>query len=158
MTRLAHTNTPDTTDTPDTAQAPRTPQVSAAAAPPDLLRIVAVPIEPTQAIVQVAGELDCATAGQLTSALDAQLALGHRFMRLDLSSLTFLDCAGLRALVRAHNKFLHAGGTFVLTGVGHRVARLLRITRLDEALFVADGLDQPARVRHLASVPNDEAS
>ena len=129
------------------------PQLVVQTATSGSLEIVAVPVEPTQATVQLEGEVDSASAGLVGVALREQLEQGHRFLRLDLSRLTFLDCAGLRVLVIAHNEFLYAGGTLVLTGVGPRVARLLSITGLDEALFVADGPGDPHRVRHLASVP-----
>ena len=131
------------------------PQLTVHIAAAGLLEIVAVAVEPAQATVQLQGEVDVTTAGLVTAALDEQLAQGHRFVRLDLSRLTFLDCCGLRALVLAHNEFLHASGTLVLTGVGHRVARLLAITHLDEALFVADGPGEPRHVRHLTSVPTN---
>jgi anti-anti-sigma factor len=118
------------------------------------MEIVVVTIAPTQATVQLQGDLDYATAGLVADALHEQLIAGHRFVRLDLSRLTFLDCAGLHVLVLAHNQFLSANGTLVLTGIGRRVARLLSITHLDEALFVADGPGEPRRVqRHLTSVP-----
>ncbi len=122
-------------------------------APTQALDIVAVAVEPTQATVQPDGEIDFTNAGLVAAALREQLALGHRFVRLDLSRLTFLDCAGLRVIVEAHNEFLYASGTLVLTGVGARVARLLRLTDLDKALYVADEPSQPPRVRHLSSVP-----
>jgi anti-sigma B factor antagonist len=129
------------------------PQLVVRTATSGPLEIVAVPIASTQATVQLQGEVDLATAGLVATALTEQLAQGHRFVRLDLSRLTVLDCSGLRVLVLAHNQFLAANGTLVLTGVGARVARLLSITHLDEALLVADGPGEPRRVRHLAGVP-----
>jgi anti-anti-sigma factor len=101
----------------------------------------------------VKGELDLATADILTGALEHELTVGHRFVRLDLSRLTFTDCAGLRALLAAHNRFLAARGTIVVTGLRRQVIRLLAITHLDEALFVADGVARPDRARHLGIVP-----
>src|ERR1700712_3742321 len=129
MTRSAHVGTP---------HRPQRPLVTGRAATMGALEIVAVAIDPTQATVQLEGELDVATADLVTAALGEQLAQGHRFVRLDLSRLIFLDCAGLRVLVEAHNGFLYANGALVLTGVDQHVTRLLRLTHLDEALFIAD--------------------
>jgi hypothetical protein len=57
-------------------------------------------------------------------------------------------------LVEAHNEFLAARGTLVLTGVGARTAWLLRVTHLDEALLIANADNlPPRRARHLSSVP-----
>lgn len=132
-------------------------QVVVRTAATGLLEIVAVAISPTQSTVQVDGELDLATADLLAAALDDELKNMHRFVRLDLSRLIFIDGAGLEVLVRAHNQFLAARGTIVLTGLSRQVTRLLATTHLDEALFVADG-PLPARptrrpTRHLAVVP-----
>lgn len=130
------------------------PQLSVRIATTGTLEIVAVPIEPTQATVQLQGVVDFATAVFVTQTLDEQLEQGHRFVRLDLSRLTFLDCAGLGALVSAHFRFLSTGGALVLTGVGGRAARLLQLTHLDQALLIADGPGEPPRARHLTSVPD----
>lgn len=108
---------------------------------------------PDRATIELQGEMDLATTDLVIAVLDHALALGRRYVCLDLSRLTFMDCAALRLVVDAHNRFLGAGGALVLTGVGPRVARLLSITHLDEALFVTDtpARSRPAR-RHLKSV------
>jgi anti-anti-sigma factor len=100
------------------------------------------------ATLLVRGEMDLANADLLTAVLDNQVGLGRRFIRLELSRLSFLDCAGLRAIVHAHNRCLAVRGTLILTGVTPRMALLLRITHLEEALLVADGLHRSA---HTAS-------
>lgn len=117
------------------------------------LEIITMASDASQSTVQAEGELDLATADLLTGALDDELRRGHRFVRLDLSRLTFMDCAGLRVLVRAHNRFLGVRGTLVLTGTRPQVARLLAITQLDEAFFLADPcLDsRPCRSRNLTA-------
>lgn len=99
--------------------------------------VIVTAIEDTRATVQLHGEMDVSTAEVLTAVLDSQLAAGRRFVRLDLSGLAFLDCAGLRVLAGAHSRFLDVGGTLLLTGIGNRIARLLSITHLDEELLVS---------------------
>jgi anti-anti-sigma factor len=93
----------------------------------------------TRAIIQVRGDLDAANCQLLTAVLDNHLRLGHRFVRLDLSELEFLDGAGLSALVAGHNRFLAARGSLILTNIGPMVVRLLGLTQLDQALLIADG-------------------
>lgn len=93
----------------------------------------------TRAIIFVRGDLDAAKCQLLTAVLDNHLQLGHRFVRLDLSRLEFLDAAGLRTLVAAHNQFLAARGNLILTNVGPLVLRLLSLSELDQALLIADG-------------------
>lgn len=98
---------------------------------------------PAEAIVQLQGELDLANAEVLAAVLAEQLGLGCDTIRLDVSRLSFLDCAGLRVIVDGHNRCLANRGLLLLTGVGGRVARLLEITGLDEALFTTEGIDVP---------------
>lgn len=112
-----------------------------------VLQVTAVQTDSARATVQLHGEVDLANAELVTAVLDNQLALGHRYLRLDLSGVSFLDCTGLSALVHAHNQFLAARGTLVLAGVGARIARILSLTHLDEALFMTDGLDDPRPTR-----------
>ncbi|MFB7908356.1 STAS domain-containing protein [Kitasatospora sp. NPDC056076] len=80
-------------------------------------------------VVRPRGEIDLASAPrlhrELTCALDT-----HQNVLLDLSQVTFMDCSGLGALVQARNQADRTGGRLALRGVGHPVARLLRLTGL----------------------------
>jgi anti-sigma B factor antagonist len=85
-----------------------------------------------------------AATTHLATVLQQQRASGCRFVRLDLSEVSMLDHAGFDVLVDAHHRFLAAGGTLVLTGVGGRIARLLELTGLDRTLFtIARAGDPP---------------
>ncbi|GAA2263096.1 hypothetical protein GCM10010430_54490 [Kitasatospora cystarginea] len=57
-------------------------------------------------------------------------------MVLDLSEVTFMDCAGLGALVRARNQADRCGARLVLRGAGRCVVRLLKLTGLHRRLAV----------------------
>jgi anti-sigma B factor antagonist len=119
------------------------------------LDVTTLAMDATRVTLQLQGEMDLSNADLLIAVLGNQVGLGRRFVRLDVSRLAFLDCSGLRAIVEAHNRCLGARGTLVLTGVTPRIARLLAITGLDEALLVADGPGAPRRIRrqqHLAAV------
>jgi anti-sigma B factor antagonist len=120
---------------------------------PCALQVIATATDATHATVYLHGELDVATADLLTAVLDGELADGRRFIRLDLSRLFFLDCAGLGALVLAHNRLLAARGTLALAGVGARIARILALTHLDEALLVADQSGAPRLSRCPTATP-----
>ncbi len=91
----------------------------------------------TRAIIKVTGELDLTTAAPLWAVLQSHLAAGRRFLRLDLSGVTFLDATALSGITLAHQKLLASRGTLVITGVRSLVARVLRMTGLDEVLFVS---------------------
>jgi anti-anti-sigma factor len=64
------------------------------------------------AIVEVAGELDIATAPQLVAALNQATATGAERIVVDLLGTTFIDSSGLTTLFRAHKE--HSDGQFSL--------------------------------------------
>lgn len=89
-----------------------------------------------RALIKVNGELDLSTAAPLWAVLESHLAAGRRFLRLDLSGVTFLDATALTGITRAHKELLARRGTLVVTGVRSLVGRVLRVTGMDQVLFV----------------------
>ncbi|MFD5559265.1 STAS domain-containing protein [Kitasatospora griseola] len=86
-------------------------------------------------IVRVNGEIDLDTAPALRRALAAALD-AHREVVLDLSEVTFMDCAGLGAVVRARNQADRSGRRLVLRGTSGCVVRLLELAGLQRRLAV----------------------
>ncbi|MFJ9845317.1 STAS domain-containing protein [Kitasatospora sp. NPDC101155] len=84
---------------------------------------------PVAFTVRARGEIDLATAPHLRRKL-ARALVEHREVVLDLSEVTFMDCAGLGTLVQARNLADRTGARLVLHGIAHPVARLLRLTGL----------------------------
>jgi anti-anti-sigma factor len=89
-----------------------------------------------QATLQLCGELDLCSADLFSAVLGHHVNAGRRHIRVDLSSLGFLDCAGLSALVEADHLLADEGGDLVLTHVGARAQRLMRMTDLDTVLTI----------------------
>lgn len=100
------------------------------------------------ALVRAAGEWDLANAYRLAELLEKHETAGRRFVRLDVSSVSFLDCTCLEVLVTAHHRFLAARGTLVLTGVTPRLMRLLSLTQLDRELLTTSLADRDAHPDH----------
>jgi anti-sigma B factor antagonist len=93
--------------------------------PPTLpLAVVAVPPE---CLVAVAGELDLASAPALGDTL-CQLDPGCEVVTLDLRALTFLDVAGLHALVDARSLARATGGRLQILAPRGEAARVLELT------------------------------
>lgn len=90
-----------------------------------------------RALVKVTGELDLSTAAPLWAVLESHVASGRRFLRLDMSGVTFLDATALSGITRAHQDLLRRRGTLVITGVRSLVDRVLRMTGLDQILFIS---------------------
>ena len=89
------------------------------------------------ATIVLSGEFDLAVANTLAATLEDQHRHGRRYVRLDVSDVTFLDATVLSVLVDAHFEFLARRGTLTFTGVGRPVSRLLDLTGLDDVLLVA---------------------
>jgi anti-anti-sigma factor len=78
------------------------------------------------AIVSMAGDLDVSTAPELVDLCRSVYARGAREVVIDLTDTGFLDSAGLRALIGAHQLF----GDVRLSHPSEPVMRLLEITGL----------------------------
>jgi anti-anti-sigma factor len=83
--------------------------------------------------LHVGGDLDLATAPDLEARLARALAF-HRDdgLVLDLSEVTFMDCAGLRPVLRARNRIEHLW----LRGVHPRVRQLLDLAGVTDTLRI----------------------
>ncbi|MCU1659093.1 MAG: hypothetical protein JWO57_3749 [Pseudonocardiales bacterium] len=99
--------------------------------------ISTVAADTVRACLQVCGEVDAALAPTLDQYLAGHLDAGRRYLRLELSGVTFMDTTALRVIVAAHHRALRSRGTLILTGVRNPVSRLLALTRLDRVLFVS---------------------
>jgi anti-anti-sigma factor len=77
--------------------------------------------------LRVRGELDLASSDLLEDALDGELRNERRFVRVDLSDLTFCDGIGLDMLGRVHARFDLAGGELRFTHVPPHVTRLMEM-------------------------------
>lgn len=82
------------------------------------------------------GELDLATAPLLIAALRAHD--GCPQVVIDLRGLSFMDSSGLRLLVSEQARAQEEGYELSLVRGGPEIARLLRLTRLDEQLPFVD--------------------
>lgn len=76
------------------------------------------------------GEIDMATAGQLTAALREPLAVGGPVV-VDLSQVTFIDSTGLRTLYDAAQA-LEGRGCLILHGVNSATERVLSLIQIGD--------------------------
>ena len=74
-------------------------------------------------VIELAGELDMASAHQLEAVLDEMMAPKH--IIIDASQLTFIDSSGLRLLLRASNL---VQGRIWIKGASRHVSRVLDVS------------------------------
>jgi anti-sigma B factor antagonist len=82
--------------------------------------------------VMVFGELDMATAPQLTSAVESVAATDSRVV-VDLAAVTFMDSSGVGALCLAQSKLQAEGGVLVLGPVSRQVQSVLQMAGLENS-------------------------
>jgi anti-anti-sigma factor len=88
------------------------------------------------ASIEVSGELDLHSSGELGAAVDEVLAASPAPSAIDVdaSGLSFADSAGLRALLLARNQASERGIAFRVSRVSEPLGRLLEMTGLREIL------------------------
>jgi anti-anti-sigma factor len=92
---------------------------------------------PQRSVLRLQGELDACGEARLRWAICAVVSDHRRpTLEMDLSALTFADCAGLSVLVWAHKRLAARGHALVITGAQPLIRRLLRLTGLDEYLHL----------------------
>lgn len=86
-------------------------------------------------IVALSGDLDFYCADALFALLRGLLeAPGNGHLTADFGAVTFLDSAGLGALIKTYQRAQDLGGEFAIIELTHPVRRILEITGMLEIL------------------------
>ena len=92
-------------------------------------------------VLTLAGEVDVASAPRLRDRLVQLITDGPPQLVVDMSGLSFIDSMGLGALVSGLKRARAHDGDLRLAGASDHVAKVLAITRLDQAFLVAEDVD-----------------
>ncbi len=99
-------------------------------------------------IVELTGELDLATSATLRNRIDALIATDAQQVIVDLRHLTFIDCAGVRALLALHGDARRHATQLSLIQGPEPVCRIFALTDTLGALpFTARRDHDTARLR-----------
>lgn len=96
-----------------------------------------------EAIVDLAGELDIASAEVAVSYVRDVIDRHRRPVIADLTALAFCDARGLTALVRMAGYAEQRGCTFQLTSPSLSLVKIMRITGLDRRFLAFQVPDRP---------------
>ncbi|MEU0878101.1 STAS domain-containing protein [Lentzea sp. NPDC005914] len=89
---------------------------------------VVVPVAVAKVIrVRVSGEIDAYTVDRLIKVIEPHLDISDALIVVDLSDVTFLGAAGLRALVEAENHVRRVGSRLYLISATAAVQRSLAL-------------------------------
>ena len=86
------------------------------------------------------GELDLATAPQLTTEVMALVELGAPDVIMDAGKLTFCDSSGLTVFVQVANRLAADGGRLAIAGPTPIVRQVLELSGLTGSLLVVDSV------------------
>lgn len=88
----------------------------------------------------LAGSVQLAEAEELAAELPALVEAAAPFVIVDLAELEFISSLGLSAMVKAHKAARELGGNLVLVHPQPPIAKLLKLTRMDELLAIMPSL------------------
>ena len=92
-------------------------------------------------VVALSGEIDMATSPELRERLHALLGEGRSNLVIDLDEVGFIDSTALGVLIGTMKRARAAGGDVRLVCTQPRVAKVLEITRLDQAFATYTSVD-----------------
>jgi anti-anti-sigma factor len=105
-------------------------------------------------IIELAGDLDLATASELTLAIEVAGTTSARLIVLDLRGLEFIDSSGIHAVVDARRRL---GERLVIVRGSACVHRVFELCRLVEGLAFADVPPSRDEAHDVAPLPRDGA-
>lgn len=95
-------------------------------------------------VVALSGELDMASAGELSLRL-AGLRSARTRIVVDVSALAFIDSSGLNALVTSARAVDADDGWIVVAGPSQHIARVFDVVRLAESVEIEGSVKEALR-------------
>src|SRR6266702_4835403 len=92
-------------------------------------------------VLPLKGEIDLHVSPAVTQSLNAMTEEKPERIVIDLSGATYIDSAGLAALILAMQKVEGYGGRFFLTGVHETMRSIFESSRLDQIFQIFPDVD-----------------
>lgn len=87
-------------------------------------------------VLPLKGEIDLHVSPSVTASLNEMINKKPDRMVVDLSDVSYIDSAGLAALIAAMQKVEGYGGKFMLAGLQETVRSIFEISRLDQVFQI----------------------
>ena len=100
-----------------------------------------VPRQRRPNVLPLKGEIDLHVSPTITESLNAMAEEKPERIVIDLSRATYIDSAGLAALILAMQKVEAYGGRFFLTGVHETIRSIFESSRLDQIFHIFPDVD-----------------
>jgi anti-sigma B factor antagonist len=102
---------------------------------------VPIPRQDRPNVLPLKGEIDLHVSPTVTTALNAMIEKKPKRLVIDLSSVTYIDSAGLAVFIEAMQKVEAYGGKFALAGLQETVRSIFEISRLDQVFHIFPDVD-----------------
>jgi len=97
--------------------------------------------QPRPNVLPLEGDIDLHVSPVVTEALNAMIKKKPERIVIDLSRATYIDSAGLAALILAMQKVEAYGGRFFLTGLHETMRSIFESSRLDQIFQIFPDVD-----------------
>jgi anti-sigma B factor antagonist len=97
---------------------------------------VSMPRKTRPNVLSLEGEIDLHVSPNLTAALNRMIDKKPKQLVVDLSRVTYIDSAGLAALIEGMQKIEAYGGKLALAGLQETVRSIFEIARLDQVFRI----------------------
>jgi anti-anti-sigma factor len=87
-------------------------------------------------VLPLKGEIDLHVSPSVTASLNEMIDKKPERLVVDLSDVSYIDSAGLAALIEAMQKVEGYGGRFALAGLQETVRSIFEISRLDQVFQI----------------------
>ena len=92
-------------------------------------------------VLAIEGDIDLHVSPAITEALDAMIKKKPERIVIDLSRATYIDSAGVAALMLAKQDVEAYGGKFFLSGLHETIRLILATSRLDRIFWIFPDVD-----------------
>ena len=100
-----------------------------------------VPQQEHSNVLPLKGEIDLHVSPSVTASLNRMIEKKPDRLVVDLSEVTYIDSAGLAALIEGMQKVEGYGGKFRLAGLQETVRSIFEISRLDQVFQIFPDAD-----------------
>jgi anti-anti-sigma factor len=99
------------------------------------------PVQDRSNVLPLKGEIDLHVSPSITASLNEMIDKKPERLVVDLSAVTYIDSAGLAALIQAMQRVEGYGGKFRLAGLQETVRSIFEISRLDQVFQIFPDVD-----------------
>jgi anti-sigma B factor antagonist len=92
-------------------------------------------------VLPLAGEIDLHVSPTIRTSLNRMIAKKPKRLVVDLSGVSYIDSAGLGAVIEAMQEVEAYGGKFALAGMQETVRSIFKMLRLDQVFSIFPDVD-----------------